>query len=145
MSEVRRETGIAVDSLRLLIEDQVLVRGVERARNGHVYVRADQVPSHGELVAMLDQQLRRHLERASEHMRRVEVEIEAVRNDLEIALDDPTAPLGHDLTTFRAYATDPRSSTLVSALSRLQEATWDIRRYQDALSESGKVGNELID
>lgn len=145
LSEVRRDTGIAVDSLRLLIQDQVLVRGVERTRNGHVYMRVDQVPSYSQLVAMLERQLRSHLERAREHMRRVEIEMEAVRNDLELALEDPKAPLGHDLMSFRAHSSDPRSSTLASAMSKLQEATWDIRRYRDALTAAEKVGPELID
>lgn len=145
LSEVRRDTGVAVESLRLLIEDQVLVRGVERARNGHVYMRADQVPSYGQLVAMLERQLRSHLERARDHMRRVEVEMEAVRNDIELALEDPRAPLGHDLMSFRVHSSDPRSSTLASAMSQLQEATWDVRRYRDAIAAADKVGPELVD
>lgn len=145
LSEVRRATGIAVESLRLLIEDQVLVRGVERARNGHVYLVEHQVPTYEQLVALLDQQLRRHLKRASEHMRRVEIEMEAVRNDLELAAEDPAAPLGHDLTTFRAYSSDPRSSTLASAMSQLQEATWNIRRYQEAVAAANRVDPEQVD
>lgn len=145
LSEVRRDTGIAVESLRLLIEDRVLVRGVERARNGHVYLRSDQVPSYVQLVAMLERQLKNHLERARENMRRVEVEMEAVRNDIEFALEDPRAPLGHDLLSFRVYTSDARSSMLASAMSQLQEATWDVRRYRDAIAAAEKVGPELAD
>lgn len=145
LSEVRSRTGIAVESLRLLIEDHVLVRGVERARSGHVYIRSDQLPSYEQLVEMLQLQLVRHLQRAGDQLKRVEVEIEAVRNDVALALEDPRAPLGHDLLAFQGLFMEQPRSSLTSALKRLQEAAWDIGRYQAALIAAEKVGPELVD
>lgn len=68
-------------------------------------------------------------------MGRVEVEVEAVRNDVDLAVQDPMAPLGHDLLTLRSYSHDPTASSLTSALSRLELTTGEVRLYQAALRD----------
>jgi hypothetical protein len=64
LSEVRRQTGVDVDTLKMLIEDNLLVRGVERSANGHVYMRANCLPTHQALLALLREQLKRELRAA---------------------------------------------------------------------------------
>ncbi len=136
LSEVHRQTGVDVDTLKMLIEDQLLVRGVERARNGHVYVRADCLPTHQDVLALLREQLGHELLAAQKHMRRVERELEAVSNDLDLAVEDPEAPLGHDLLTLRSHSRDRRDSSLSSALSGLEFATFAVQRYQAAVKQT---------
>lgn len=139
LSEVHRQTGVDVDTLKMLIQDKLLIRGVERNRTGHVYVRADSLPTHQDIVTLLRKQLERELRTAQNHMRRVEREMEAVRNDLELAVAEPEAPLGHDLMTFRTHSNDPRDSSLASALSGLQLASWAVQQYQGALKRADRL------
>jgi hypothetical protein len=145
LSEAHRHTGVDVDTLRMLIQDKLLVHGVQRARNGHVYLRADTLPTHQTLVQLLREQLERELRTAQKHMRRVEQEMEAVRNDLDLAVEDPEAPLGHDLLSLRTHSNDPRDSSLASALSGLQFATWAVQRYQEALQRAGELAHFQVD
>lgn len=145
LSEVHRQTGVDVDTLKMLIEDKLLVRGVQRARNGHVYVRADCLPTHQTLLALLREQLVRELRTAQKHMLRVEQEMEAVRNDLDLAVEDPEAPLGHDLLTLRTHSNDPRNSSLASALSALEFSSWAIQRYQQAVKSTGGLTHFQVD
>lgn len=145
LSEVHRQTGVDVDTLKMLIEDGLLVRGVERARNGHVYMRADCLPAHQDLLALLREQLGRELRSAQKHMQRVEQEMEAVRNDLELAVDDPEAPLGHDLLTLRVHSRDPRDSSLSSAMAGLELAAWAVRRYQTAVKQAVGLKHFQVD
>lgn len=145
LSEVHRQTGVDVDTLKMLIEDKLLVRGVECARNGHVYMRADCLPCHPDLLALLREQLDRELRSAQKHMRRVEQELEAVRNDLDLAMEDPEAPLGHDLLTLRSHSRDPRDSSLSSALSGLEFATLAVRRYQTAVKQTAGLKHFQVD
>lgn len=138
LSEVTRRNGVSVDTLRLLVENRLLP-GVERGPRGHVKVRADQVPTYANVVGLLTRQLEGWLLKAQAQMRRVYVEMEAVNNDLQLALEDPLADLGHDLSSLRVISRDPHASTLTSALTRLEMITWDIRRYQDALRDLTRV------
>lgn len=145
LSDVHRQTGVDVDTLKMLIEDNLLVHGVERGRGGHVYVRADSLPTYDALLTLLREQLVRELRSAQRHMRRVELEMEAVRNDLELALEDPEALLGHDLLTVRVHTHSPRDSSLSSALSGLEFAAWGVRRYQEAVKRATALAPFQID
>jgi hypothetical protein len=66
-------------------------------------------------------------------MERVEQEVEAVRNDLDLAVGDPEASLGHDLLTLRVHPRDSRDSSLSSALAGLEFA---VQRYQTAVKQT---------
>jgi hypothetical protein len=145
LSEVHRQTGVDVDALKMLIEDKLLVRGVERGRAGHVYLRADCLPTYHSLLGLLRKQLLHELRTAQKHMRRVEQEVEAVRNDLDLAVEDPDAPLGHDLLTLRTRSHDPRDSSLASALSGLEFSAWAVRRYQDAVQRTDGLAHFQVD
>ena len=138
LSEVSKLCGVEVDTLRVLIRDDQL-RGVTRASNGHVYLRPDTVPNYQELVTLLEAQLAHHLRRAQAAHRRVAAEVEAVGNDIELALENPYDQLGDDLTTFRHYSNEHNQTTLVSALGRLETALLDVRIYSDALRRTRTV------
>lgn len=134
LSQVRQLNGVSVETLRLLISDRLLP-GVVREARGHVRLRADQVPTFADVVELLTHQLLGRLRKAQAQMRRVHVEMEAVDNDIEMAIENPLEDLGHDLTTLRTSTHDPRASSLASALLRLEMLSWEVRRYQDALRE----------
>lgn len=56
LSEVRKINGAGVETLRLLVSDDLLP-GVVRSRSGHVKLRADMVPSFTEVSTLLHGQL----------------------------------------------------------------------------------------
>lgn len=98
LSEVAKRCGIDVDTLRaLILDDQI--HGVVRATNGHVYLHPDAVPTYQDVVAILETQLAHHLQRARAAHRRVTTEVEAVGNDIQMAIENPYDQLGDDLTT----------------------------------------------
>lgn len=138
LSEVSRRSGIDVDTLRRLIEDGQLP-GVVRGSGGHVYVREDYVPEWADLVEVLERQLAEHLRRAQAAFARVRTELEAVGNDLQMAAEDPSLPLGDDLTAFRAYSHQSERTTLLSAMQRLEETVWRVRTYNEALRRARRV------
>lgn len=57
---------------------------------------------------------------------RVQVELEAVGNDIAELEDDPTARIGVDLAAFDAYTINGQS-TLRQALARLTDAKLDLQ------------------
>jgi hypothetical protein len=63
-------------------------------------------------------------------MQRVKMEVEAVDNDLALAEKNSPAPLGEDLLDFNYHV---GTSTLASALARLERATWEVRTYNETL------------
>lgn len=132
LSEVSKLCGIDVSTLRQLINDDQLP-GVVRGRNGNVQIREDAVLPYGELVALLEAQLARHLRRAKSALDRVRVEIEAVENDIALALEYPYEALGDDLRALRSYSHTADATTLTSALRRLELAALDVRLYSDAV------------
>jgi DNA-binding transcriptional MerR regulator len=134
LSEVRKACGIDVETLRMLVQDGLLPH--VRAGNGHVYIRSSQVPSYGDVVELVERRLGELLAHAREQLRRVEVEMEAVRNDLDLAIEDPRAELGHDLLTLRAYSSDPHASSLTSALAHLGTDSMNVRFYHHALRQA---------
>jgi hypothetical protein len=95
LSAVTKLNGVSVEALRLLVSDRMLP-GIVRGRAGHVKMRAAQVPSFTDVAELLNHQLVARLKKAQAQMRRVETELEAVRNDIEMAIEDPLADLGHD-------------------------------------------------
>ena len=146
LSEVKNRCGVPVDTLRRLIEDDALP-GAERANNGHVYLRAAAVPSHGTCVRLVEDRLRAALNDAMVQMRLIEVELEAVRNDLELAIENPRAPLGHDLLTLktRSLHQDPRASRLAQAMSELETSSWTVRAWHQDLDTALQIRADQVD
>lgn len=138
LSEVSKRSGIDVDTLRHLIDDGLLP-GVVRGPGGHAYVREDYVPEWADLVEVLERQMVEHLRRAQAAFARVRAELEAVGNDIELALEHPSDRLGDDLIAFKAYSNRADQTTLLSAMHRLEEAVWRVRTYNDALRKARRV------
>lgn len=144
MSEVRKVTGVDVETLRMLVSDGLLP-GVVRGRAGHVYLRADSIPTYQHVLGLVRSQRGRHLEAARRDMLRVQVEMEAVSNDITMALEEPRAPLGHDLSSLNVRSYREDGSTLASALARLERTSWEIRAYHGALLKLMDVTAEQVD
>lgn len=135
LSEVSKRCGVDVDTLKLLIDDKQLP-GVVRGPAGHAYLREDYVPEWSDLVEVLERQLTVHLRRAQAAFARVRTELEAVGNDLAMAMENPHLELGTDITAFRAFSNRPERTTLLTAMVRLEEEVWRVRTYNEALREA---------
>ena len=146
LSEVRQRCGIGVDTLRRLIDDGALP-GAVRAKNGHVYLTDAAVPTYQRCVDLIEQRLRAELDRSAELLRLVETELEAVRNDVSEAIDNPYAPLGYDLLTLRTRSVhhDPQASKLAKAMGDLEMATWSVRVWHDDLRSAASVHEDQTD
>ena len=134
-SEVARLCGVNTEVLRRLAEDEVLP-GAVRANGGHVYLRADAVPTWQEVRDVLEAQFARHVREAQVALERVRVETEAVANDLAEAQEHPGDLLGDELEGFHAMSTAEGSqTTLRSALAHLEYAVLGVRLYNRALRQ----------
>jgi DNA-binding transcriptional MerR regulator len=132
LSEVTKACGVSVEVLRQLISDGLLA-GAVRNPNGHTYLRADAVPTWQHVVELLEVRLLHHARRAKAAHDRVQVELEAVGNDLAEAIDHPLEPLGDELVAFRYYGQGHGKSVLSLALDRLQGHLWSLETYSEAL------------
>jgi hypothetical protein len=66
---------------------------------------------------------------------RVQVELDAIRNDIAEAREHPTQPLGVDLLSSSIYSTHSDQSTLSAVLQQFTLARMEIERYHGALTE----------
>lgn len=71
-----------------------------RGRAGHVYFPRSAIPSWSECGDLLREQRDRHLRRAASALRRLDTELEAVRNDIAEAREYPQQTSGIDLMSF---------------------------------------------
>ena len=81
LSEAAEVCGIPTDVLKMMAADGLLPQTV-RGRAGRVYFPRTAIPSWTECVDLLREQRDRHLRRAASALRRLETELEAVRNDI---------------------------------------------------------------
>jgi hypothetical protein len=139
LGDVAKLCGVNAGVLRRLIDDGALAGSV-RSTTGHVYLREDCVPTWHQVVEMLEAQFAVHVHKAQAAHARVQVEIEAVRNDLELALEAPYEVLGDDLTSFHSFPHDPRQSSLSSALFRMEVEVFAVAAYSQALRETRAAG-----
>ena len=75
-----------------------------------------------------------HLARAVKLLDRVDVELEAVRNDIAEARENPTEPLGVDLLSCSVWGRSGQT-TLATVLQQFELARMNIQRYHEALVE----------
>ncbi|GAB3583108.1 hypothetical protein [Calidifontibacter terrae] len=136
-SEASKRTGIDVDVLRQLAQDSVLP-GVYRSSRGHAYIYADALPTFHELVELLTSRREAAVAAAQSALDRVDQELEAIRGDLALALDDPLLPLGDDVVAAQTIGRGDES-TLRSALMRFDFAVFDLRRYDEAWKSAQRV------
>lgn len=130
LSVASKACGIDVTTLAMLLSDGQL-GGSVRSSSGHVHLREDAIPNNAEVIAALEKGLTQRLGRAQRLLERVRIEIEAVGNDIALAIEDPHAELGEDLTT--CHLSNRGTSTLSLALQRLERAAWDAQQYNEAL------------
>lgn len=111
LSEVAHTTGIPADTLKIMVADDLLA-GAVRGRGGHIYFRQGETPTWSDCIELLREQRDRHLRRAASALRRLETELEAVRNDINEAREHPRDALGIDMMSFGHWPHDRIQSTL---------------------------------
>lgn len=137
LSEVAQTSGIPTDVLKLMAADD-LFAGAVRGRAGHVYFREGEIPSWSDCIELLREQRDRHLRRAASVLRRLETELEAVRNDITEAREHPRDALGIDMMSFGHWphdrvASSMRGQPLITAvLEQFTTERMSVIRYHDA-------------
>ncbi|OBJ81115.1 hypothetical protein [Mycobacterium sp. 1245852.3] len=132
LSEAAKLCGISAETLQLLIADELLPQAVRSAR-GHAYLPAANVPTWQHCRQLVLRKRDRHLRRAADLIARVEVELEAIRNDITEAREHPAEPLGVDLLGATSYATYNTTTTLAAMLQQLDLVRMQIVCYHAAL------------
>ena len=95
-------------------------------------------PDRTECVGLLKEQRDRHLRRAASALRRLDTELEAVRNDITEAREYPQQTLGIDLMGFGHWPHDRMASSLrgqpliTGVLEQFTTERMAITRYHDA-------------
>lgn len=137
LSEAAELCGIPTDVLKMLAADGLLPQ-VVRGKAGHVYFPRDTIPTWTECVNLLKEQRDRHLRRAASALRRLETELEAVRNDITEAREYPQQTLGIDMMSFGHWPYDRMGSSLrgqpliTGVLEQFTSERLSITRYHDA-------------
>lgn len=137
LSEAAEVCGIPTDVLKMMAADGLLPQ-VVRGKAGHVYFPRSAIPTWTECVDLLREQRDRHLRRAASALRRLETELEAVRNDITEAREYPQQTLGIDLMSFGHWPYDRMASSLrgqpliTGVLEQFTTERMSITRYHDA-------------
>ena len=137
LSEASELCGIPTDILKMMAGDGLLPQ-VVRGKAGHVYFPRQQIPNWGECVNLLKEQRDRHLRRAASALRRLDTELEAVRNDITEAREYAQQTLGIDLMSFGHWPYDRMASSLrgqpliTGVLEQFTSERLAITRYHDA-------------
>jgi len=137
LSDAAQSCGVAVDILKLMVGDGLLPQAV-RGRAGHIYFPKGDVPTWTECVRVLEEQRDRHLRNMSSSLRRLETELEAVRNDITEARENPRQALGVDMMSFGHWMHDRVASALAgrpvvtSILEKFTTERMSMQLYHDA-------------
>lgn len=137
LSEASEACGIPTDVLKMMAADGLVPQAV-RGKAGHVYFPRNAIPTWTECVDLLREQRDRHLRRAASALRRLEAELEAVRNDITEAREYPQQTLGIDLMSFGHWPYDRMASSLrgqpliTGVLEQFTTERMAITRYHDA-------------
>lgn len=137
LSEAAEQCGIPAEILKMLAADGLLPQ-VVRGKAGHVYFPRSNIPSWTECVSLLREQRDHHLRRAASALRRLETELEAVRNDIAEAREYPQQTLGIDMMSFGHWPYDRMGSSLrgqpliTGILEQFTSERLSITRYHDA-------------
>lgn len=133
MGEASKLTGISARTLRHLCEERAL-SGAVRGERSTYRLRTDRLPTVEQVEQVLEERVRRSIEHIRAAFDRVQIELEAVGNDIGELEDNPTGPIGIDLSVFDSY-TISSHSTLRQALARLTEAKMQLQTDSDMLRE----------
>lgn len=129
LSEAAKLCGVRAQTLSELIADGLLP--VTRTSRGHPLLET--VPTWQQCRDLIAQQRDLALQHAAALVERIEVEIQAVSNDIAEARQNPLLPLGVDLLAANSQRSS--DSTLASALSQLSTTRTRIVDYDRALKE----------
>ncbi|WP_094361750.1 hypothetical protein [Mycobacterium marinum] len=132
LSEASKQCGIPARTLKLLIADGLFPQAI-RTPQGHPLFPADQVPTWQECRDLIEQRRDAALARASRLLDRLQVEMEAIRNDIAEAREHPTQPLGVDFSSASSYTPGPNQTTLSAVLLQFDLARMDVHHYHAAL------------
>jgi hypothetical protein len=133
LSEASELCGISVQILKLLISDGVLPQTV-RTPQGDAYLPSEAVPTWQECRDLVGAQRDRHLKRMADLVSRLQMELEAIRNDIAEAREHPTDELGVDLLSAGRFGGSERS-TLPTAMHQFDLARMRFESYHAALRE----------
>lgn len=137
LSEASELCGVPTDILKMMATDGLLPQ-VVRGKAGHVYFPRSAIPTWSECVGLLKDQRDRQLRRAASALRRLDTELEAVRNDITEAREYPQQTLGIDLMSFGHWPHDRVASSLrgqpliAGVLEQCTSERMAITRYRDA-------------
>lgn len=140
LSVVSKLSGIPADLIKMLADDGLL-DGAERARAGHLYVRADKVPTWKHCITLIVHRRDRLLQRAEQLLDRLDRELEAVRNDIAEAREFTNQPLGVDLLALggsaeRMLPLSDGQPTVAAILQQFAMTRWEITRWNNALRDA---------
>ena len=146
VSEVSEKTGIPTDVLARMARDDLFPQ-VVRGKAGHIYFPADQVPTWAECIEILEEERDRHLRRTQALLARLDREIEAVRNDITEARENPNQSLGVDFMSLgdRAYgrdAIDQGQPTVTGILQAFSFARIGVILHDEALRSAKAAAPE---
>jgi hypothetical protein len=133
LSEASKQCGINVHTLKLLIADDLLPQAIRTAQ-GSPLLPGDSLPTWQECRRLVEQRRDHHLQRAAKLLGRVQVELEAIGNDIAEAREHPTEPLGVDLSSSSSWSQSGQNA-LAMALHQFEYARLEVERYQTALME----------
>jgi DNA-binding transcriptional MerR regulator len=134
LSEAAKLCGVKASTLKLLISDDLLPQAI-RSPQGHALLPEDSVPTWQECRRLIEQRRDARLQRAAKLLDRVQIEVDAIRNDITEAREYPTQPLGVDLLSSSSYSTHSNQTTLSAILQQFTLARMEVEQYHRALRE----------
>lgn len=134
LKDAAARCGVPTSVLKHLAEHQQF-RGATRGPRGHVMFHREQIPTWHQVVDLIEEALTDELRRAKHAPARVKREIEAVDNDIDMALENPRDRFGEDLDAFSPFQLHA-GSTLQAALQRLNSAKMSASLHQRALTDA---------
>lgn len=132
LAEASKLCGINTRILKLLVADGLLPQAT-RTQQGHPLFPAEQVPTWQECRDLIERRHDELLQRAAKLLDRLQIELDAVRNDIAEAREHPTQPLGVDFLAASSYTTGSSQTTLSAVLLQFDLARMEVQRYHQAL------------
>lgn len=134
LTEAAKLTGVSTSTLRHLA-DHAALPGTVRLSRGQVRLRVAALPTFDEIEVALRARVQASIAEVRKHYDRVQVELEAVGNDLAELEGNPAARIGVDLEAFDQVSASG-NTTLRGALRQMSDANmslWIERRALDEL------------
>lgn len=134
LSAAAKLCGISVRTLKLLIADDLIPQAV-RTPQGNAQLPDDSVPTWQECRDLIASRRDHHLQRAAKLLDRLQIELDAIRNDVAEAREYPAQPLGVDFLSASSYSNSWGQSTLATVLQQFEIARVEVEMYHRALRD----------